>query len=347
MDVSLRGAVSIARRLQDPLAELVKIEPKAIGVGQYQHDINQRELARSLDTVIEDCVNAVGVDVNTASAPLLSRVSGLSASVASNIVQWRNENGAFGSRKALMKVPRFGPKAFEQAAGFLRIRDGDNPLDASAVHPEAYPVVERILERIQADVRQVMGKPDTLKGVSPSQFIDDRFGLPTVQDIFQELEKPGRDPRPEFTTAKFQEGVNTLNDLKVGMTLEGVVTNVANFGAFVDVGVHQDGLVHISALADKFVKDPRDVVRVGQTVKVRVQDVDIARKRIALTMRMNDDTAAVSRTGSRSADRPDPGRHKGRPHPAPQRGPKAKRNGNTVADPASSAMAAAFAKLKR
>lgn len=347
MDVSLRGAVSIARRLQDPLAELVKIEPKAIGVGQYQHDINQRELARSLDTVIEDCVNAVGVDVNTASAPLLSRVSGLSALVASNIVQWRNENGAFDSRKALMKVPRFGPKAFEQAAGFLRIRDGDNPLDASAVHPEAYPVVERILERIQADVRQVMGQPDILKGVSPSQFTDERFGLPTVQDIFQELEKPGRDPRPEFTTAQFQEGVNTLNDLKVGMTLEGVVTNVANFGAFVDVGVHQDGLVHISALADKFVKDPRDVVRVGQTVKVRVQDVDIARKRIALTMRLSDDAGAASGARSRSADRPDAEKRRGRPQNASQRGSDRKRNGNTAADPASSAMAAAFAKLKR
>lgn len=347
MDVSLRGAVSIARRLQDPLAELVKIEPKAIGVGQYQHDVNQRELARSLDTVIEDCVNAVGVDVNTASAPLLSRVSGLSASVAANIVQWRNDNGAFSNRKSLLKVPRFGPKAFEQAAGFLRIQDGDNPLDASAVHPEAYPVVERILERIQADVRQVMSNSDALKGVSPSEFTDERFGLPTVQDIFQELEKPGRDPRPEFTTAKFQEGVNTLNDLKVGMILEGVVTNVANFGAFVDVGVHQDGLVHISALADKFVKDPRDIVRVGQTVKVRVQDVDIARKRIALTMRLNDDTPPTgSRSASRSSERPDSGKRKGRSPNASQRGSDSQRR-NNAADPASSAMAAAFAKLKR
>lgn len=345
MDVSLRGAVSIARRLQDPLAELVKIEPKAIGVGQYQHDVNQRELARSLDTVIEDCVNAVGVDVNTASAPLLSRVSGLSTSVATNIVQWRNENGAFPSRQALMQVPRFGPKAFEQAAGFLRIRDGDNPLDASAVHPEAYPVVERILERIQADVRKIMGQSDALKGVSPSEFTDERFGLPTVQDIFQELEKPGRDPRPEFTTAKFQEGVNTLNDLKVGMVLEGVVTNVANFGAFVDVGVHQDGLVHISALADKFVKDPRDVVRVGQTVKVRVQDVDIARKRIALTMRLSDDTGAAPRNGDRP-ERSDAGRRKPRSRDGSHRNADHKRRSD-AADPASSAMAAAFAKLKR
>src|SRR5690606_9907491 len=251
LDVSLRGAVSIARRLQDPLAELVKIEPKAIGVGQYQHDVNQRALARSLDAVIEDCVNAVGVDVNTASAPLLSRVSGLNSSLARNIVAWRDENGAFPNRKALMKVSRFGDKAFEQAAGFLRIHDGDNPLDASAVHPEAYPVVELILNRIKANVRDVIGRQGALKGVSPSEFTDERFGLPTVRDIFTELEKPGRDPRPEFTTAKFKEGVNTLNDLIPGMLLEGVVTNVANFGAFVDIGVHQDGLVHISALSER------------------------------------------------------------------------------------------------
>lgn len=347
MDVSLRGAVSIARRLQDPLAELVKIEPKAIGVGQYQHDVNQRELARSLDTVIEDCVNAVGVDVNTASTPLLSHVSGLTPSVAANIVQWRNENGAFTNRKTLMKVPRFGPKAFEQAAGFLRIRDGDNPLDASAVHPEAYPVVERILDRIQADARSIMGKPDALTGVAPSQFTDERFGLPTVQDIFQELEKPGRDPRPEFKTATFQEGVNTLNDLKIGMILEGVVTNVANFGAFVDVGVHQDGLVHISALADKFVKDPRDVVRVGQTVKVRVQDVDVPRKRIALTMRLNDDAGTSRRTGPNDGrpDQTSTRSRKPRAHSGAQRDSAHTRRKET--DPASSAMAAAFAKLKR
>src|SRR5690554_2778659 len=266
LDVSLRGAVSIARRLQDPLAELVKIEPKAIGVGQYQHDVNQRELARSLDAVIEDCVNAVGVNVNTASAALLSRVSGLNAGLARNIVAFRDETGAFPDRKTLMKVPRFGEKAFEQAAGFLRIPDGRNPLDGSAVHPEAYPVVERILARIQSDARSIMGKSGALKGLSPSDFTDERFGVPTVKDIFGELEKPGRDPRPEFKTAQFREGVNTIQDLSPGMILEGVVTNVANFGAFVDIGVHQDGLVHISALSESFVKDPRDVVRVGQTV---------------------------------------------------------------------------------
>ena len=254
LDVTLRGAVSIARRLQDPLAELVKIDPKAIGVGQYQHDVNQRELARSLDAVVEDCVNAVGVDVNTASAALLTRVSGLNSLLAKNIVAWRDENGAFATRSMLLKVPRFGDKAFEQAAGFLRIPNGDNPLDASSVHPEAYPVVERIVAKIKAEVKQIIGQREALKGVSPSDFTDERFGLPTVRDIFAELEKPGRDPRPEFKTAQFKEGVETLNDLYPGMVLEGVVTNVANFGAFVDIGVHQDGLVHISALAEKFVR---------------------------------------------------------------------------------------------
>ena len=334
LDVSLRGAVSIARRLQDPLAELVKIEPKAIGVGQYQHDVNQRELARSLDAVIEDCVNAVGVDVNTASAPLLSRVSGLNSLLARNIVAWRDENGAFANRKMLMKVTRFGDKAFEQAAGFLRVANGDNPLDASAVHPEAYPVVERILKKISADVSQVMGKQAALKGVSPSEFTDERFGLPTVRDIFAELEKPGRDPRPEFQTAQFKEGVNTLNDLHEGMILEGVVTNVANFGAFVDIGVHQDGLVHISALADRYVKDPRDVVRVGQTVKVKVQEVDIARKRVGLTMRLDDDAAPAARRGGGAGD--DRPRSAGQP-----------RAGRAEAGQSMGAMAAAFAKLKR
>ena len=338
LDVSLRGAVSIARRLQDPLAELVKIEPKAIGVGQYQHDVNQRDLARSLDAVIEDCVNAVGVDVNTASAPLLSRVSGLNSSLARNIVAWRDENGAFSNRKMLMKVPRFGEKSFEQAAGFLRIANGDNPLDASSVHPEAYPVVERILNRIQADVRSVMGKQAALKGISPSEFTDERFGLPTVRDIFAELEKPGRDPRPEFQTANFKEGVNTLNDLHEGMILEGVVTNVANFGAFVDIGVHQDGLVHISALADRYVKDPRDVVRVGQTVKVKVLEVDIARKRVGLTMRLNDDAPAATRrpAGTDGADV-----RTSRP-----RGERPRASGRDTGQ-ANGAMAAAFAKLKR
>ena len=338
LDVSLRGAVSIARRLQDPLAELVKIEPKAIGVGQYQHDVNQRELARSLDAVIEDCVNAVGVDVNTASAPLLSRVSGLNATLARNIVAWRDENGAFKDRKKLLKVPRFGDKAFEQAAGFLRIANGDNPLDASAVHPEAYPVVERILKKINANVKEVMGRQGALNGLSPAEFTDEKFGVPTVKDIFSEIEKPGRDPRPEFKTAQFKEGVNTINDLVTGMILEGVVTNVANFGAFVDIGVHQDGLVHISALAEKFVKDPRDVVRVGQTVKVKVQEVDVARKRIALTMRLNDDTGSDRpESASRSAQ--------GSGKPRYATGGQREKTANSPA--VSGAMAAAFAKLKK
>lgn len=336
LDVSLRGAVSIARRLQDPLAELVKIEPKAIGVGQYQHDVNQRELARSLDAVVEDCVNAVGVDLNTASAPLLARVSGLNASLARNIVEWRNQNGAFSSRKALLKVPRFGEKAFEQAAGFLRIPNGENPLDASSVHPEAYPVVERILQKIQADVRQIMGRTGALKGLSPSEFTDDRFGIPTVKDIFQELEKPGRDPRPEFKTATFMEGVNTINDLYPGMILEGVVTNVANFGAFIDIGVHQDGLVHISALSTTFVKDPRDVVRVGQTVKVKVQEVDPARKRIGLTMRLDDDSAPVRRNSDDAS---------GQKRPAGRRNNT--QGGQRPGVEPQGAMAAAFAKLKK
>ena len=339
LDVTLRGAVSIARRLQDPLAELVKIDPKAIGVGQYQHDVNQRELARSLDAVVEDCVNAVGVDVNTASAALLARVSGLNSLLAKNIVAWRDENGAFPTRELLRKVPRFGDKAFEQAAGFLRIPNGDNPLDASSVHPEAYPVVERIVAKIKAEVKQIIGQRDALKGVSPSDFTDERFGLPTVRDIFAELEKPGRDPRPEFKTAQFKEGVETLNDLYPGMVLEGVVTNVANFGAFVDIGVHQDGLVHISALAEKFVKDPRDVVRVGQTVSVKVLEVDVARKRVALTMRMND-TAVPARRGADAAPK---GGDRGGRRPQGDSG-----RGNAGGSAAmNSAMADAFAKLKR
>ncbi|AZY48702.1 RNA-binding transcriptional accessory protein Tex [Bordetella avium] len=336
LDVTLRGAVSIARRLQDPLAELVKIDPKAIGVGQYQHDVNQRELARSLDAVVEDCVNAVGVDVNTASAALLARVSGLNGSLAKNIVAWRDENGAFPTRDMLRKVPRFGEKAFEQAAGFLRIPNGDNPLDASAVHPEAYPVVERIVARIKADVRQIIGQREALKGVSPADFTDERFGLPTVRDIFAELEKPGRDPRPEFKTAQFKEGVETLKDLHPGMLLEGVVTNVANFGAFVDIGVHQDGLVHISALAEKFVKDPRDVVRVGQTVTVKVLEVDVQRKRVALTMRLNDN--AEPRRAAPAAARGE------RAGGTPRRRNEDGARGTPVAN---SAMADAFAKLKR
>ena len=297
LDVSLRGAVSIARRLQDPLAELVKIEPKSIGVGQYQHDVNQRALARSLDATVEDCVNAVGVDVNTASAPLLARVSGLNSGLAKNIVEYRNANGPFGNRKTIRKVPRLGDKAFEQAAGFLRINDGDNPLDRSAVHPEAYPVVEHILARIGKGIGQVMGQPAVLKGLSPDEFTDDKFGVPTVRDILAELEKPGRDPRPEFKAATFQEGIESLADLQPGMILEGVVTNVAAFGAFIDIGVHQDGLVHVSQLANKFVKDPHEVVKPGQIVKVKVMEVDEKRQRISLTMRLDDAPGSGSRSG--------------------------------------------------
>ncbi|MDP1556153.1 MAG: Tex family protein, partial [Hyphomonas sp.] len=285
MDVSIRGAVSIARRLQDPLAELVKIEPKAIGVGQYQHDVDQSALSHSLTAVVEDCVNAVGVDVNTASAPLLARVSGLNETLASNIVAFRNENGAFKSRAALKKVPRMGPKAFEQSAGFLRIRDAKNPLDGSSVHPEAYQVVERISEKTGRDVKSLVGDKAFLSKLQPRDFADATFGEPTVADILKELEKPGRDPRPEFKTATFKDGIEKLTDLKPGMSLEGVVTNVTAFGAFVDIGVHQDGLVHISELSDTFVKDPHTVVRAGQVVRVRVKEVDAARKRIALSMK--------------------------------------------------------------
>ena len=285
LDVSLRGAVSIARRLQDPLAELVKIEPKAIGVGQYQHDVDQTGLARSLDAVVEDCVNSVGVDVNTASVPLLARVSGLNKTLASNIVSFRDDNGAFKSRSALKKVPRLGPKAFEQAAGFLRIMSGKNPLDASAVHPEAYALVEKIAEATKRPLQSLIGDRALLKSLKPATFADAEFGIPTVTDILAELEKPGRDPRPEFKTAAFQEGVEKISDLKPAMQLEGVVTNVTAFGAFVDVGVHQDGLVHISELSDRFVKDPHEIVKAGDVVKVRVKEVDVARKRIALTMK--------------------------------------------------------------
>jgi uncharacterized protein len=293
LDVSLRGAVSIARRLQDPLAELVKIEPKAIGVGQYQHDVDQTALARSLDAAVEDCVNSVGVDVNMASAPLLARIAGLNATIANNIVLHRNENGAFKKRTEIKKVARLGPKAFEQAAGFLRVVNGSNPLDASAVHPEAYEVVERISEVTKRPIKAMIGDSAFLKSLNPKQFADDRFGTPTVSDILAELEKPGRDPRPEFKTAEFKAGIEKIADLRPGMTLEGVVTNVTAFGAFVDVGVHQDCLVHVSELADKFVKDPREVVKAGDVVKVRVKDVDVERKRIALTMK-----SVVLETGS-------------------------------------------------
>ncbi|WP_306214671.1 Tex family protein [Actinoplanes sp. RD1] len=289
MDVSLRGAVSIARRLQDPLAELVKIDPRSIGVGQYQHDLSEVKLSRSLDAVVEDCVNAVGVDVNTASAPLLTRVSGIGAGLAENIVLHRDQNGPFKNRSEIKKVARLGPKAFEQCAGFLRIPDGDDPLDASSVHPESYPVVRTILASAGADLRTAMGNSPLLKAIRPEQFVTDTVGLPTVTDILKELEKPGRDPRPAFTTATFAEGVEKIADLQPGMVLEGVVTNVAAFGAFVDIGVHQDGLVHVSALADRFVSDPREVVKSGDVVKVRVVDVDEARKRISLTMRLTDE----------------------------------------------------------
>jgi uncharacterized protein len=306
LDVSIRGAVSIARRLQDPLAELVKIEPKAIGVGQYQHDVDPFRLARTLDARVEDCVNAVGVHVNTASAALLARVSGLSSTVAENIVRHRDQHGAFRSRRALLDVPRLGDKTFEQCAGFLRIADGDQPLDASSVHPEAYPVVERIVKSCGRAIASVIGDAPFLRNLKPEQFTDDKFGVPTVRDILKELEKPGRDPRPEFKAARFAEGVEELRDLKVGMILEGVISNVAAFGAFVDIGVHQDGLVHISALSDKYVKDPRDVVKAGDVVKVRVLEVDIPRKRIALTCRLDDSVPAPRepRADNRAAPRP-------------------------------------------
>ncbi|EMF06728.1 TPA: RNA-binding transcriptional accessory protein [Serratia marcescens] len=288
LDVSLRGAVSIARRLQDPLAELVKIDPKSIGVGQYQHDVSQSQLAKKLDSVVEDCVNAVGVDLNTASVPLLTRVAGLTRMMAQNIVNWRDENGRFSNREQLLKVSRLGPKAFEQCAGFLRINHGDNPLDASTVHPEAYPVVQRILAATEQALQDLMGNASAVRSLKAVDFTDDKFGVPTVTDILKELEKPGRDPRPEFKTATFAEGVETLNDLQPGMILEGSVTNVTNFGAFVDIGVHQDGLVHISSLADKFVEDPHTVVKAGDIVKVKVMEVDLQRKRIALSMRLDE-----------------------------------------------------------
>jgi uncharacterized protein len=303
IDVTLRGAVSIARRLQDPLAELVRIEPKAIGVGQYQHDVSQVQLAKKLDAVVEDCVNAVGADVNTASAPLLARISGLSESLAKNIVAFRDENGPFTRRAQLLKVPRVGDRTFQQAAGFLRIMNGEDPLDSSAVHPEAYPVVERIVSKTGVPVRELIGKATVLRALRPEDFADTQFGLPTVKDILTELEKPGRDPRPEFKTAAFKDGVEALSDLQPGMLLEGVVTNVANFGAFVDIGVHQDGLVHVSQLADRFVKDPREVVKAGDIVKVKVVEVDLKRKRIALTMKLQEVPAGQTAAGAFGRDR--------------------------------------------
>ncbi|UYC13997.1 Tex family protein [Xanthomonas sp. CFBP 8445] len=349
LDVSLRGAVSIARRLQDPLAELVKIEPKAIGVGQYQHDVDQYRLARALDARVEDCVNAVGVYVNTASAALLSRVSGLSSSVAENIVRHRDDNGPFKRRKDLLKVPRLGEKTFEQCAGFLRIADGEEPLDASAVHPEAYPVVERIVGATGKPIKALIGDGGFLRGLKPDQFTDEKFGLPTVRDILKELEKPGRDPRPEFKAARFAEGVEDIKDLKPGMVLEGVVSNVAAFGAFVDIGVHQDGLVHISALSDSYVKDPRDVVKAGDIVKVKVLEVDVARKRIALTRRLDDAPAparpAERDSGARGAGGPPRRERDGRGNSGG--GNARPRPATTVAAPVNSALADAFARAKR
>ena len=336
LDVTLRGAVSIARRLQDPLAELVKIDPKSIGVGQYQHDVNQSELAKSLDVVIEDCVNSVGVDLNTASAPLLSRVSGLSSAVASSIVRWRDANGAFRNRQQLLDVSGLGAKTFEQSAGFLRIRNGDNPLDQSGVHPETYPVVEKILKAIAKPAAEVMGRSDVMKALKPEAFADDKFGAITVKDIFAELEKPGRDPRPDFKVARFNDGVEDLKDLQPGMTLEGTVSNVAQFGAFIDLGVHQDGLVHVSQLANKFVTDAREVVKTGDIVKVKVLEVDLARKRISLTMKLDATPAPRGERGDNSyrpaarGERPGSGARA--PASAPAQG--------------AGAMAAAFAKLQ-
>jgi protein Tex len=335
LDVSLRGAVSIARRLQDPLAELVKIDPKSIGVGQYQHDVNQSELARTLVAVVEDCVNAVGVDLNTASSALLSRVSGLSASVAASVVRWRDANGAFRSRKQLLDVSGLGPKTFEQAAGFLRIRGGDNPLDITGVHPETYPVVEQMLARTGRPIAELMGRSDVLKALKPEAFTSEKFGAITVKDILAELEKPGRDPRPDFKVARFNDGVEDIKDLVEGMVLEGTVSNVAQFGAFVDLGVHQDGLVHVSQLSNKFVTDAREIVKTGDIVKVRVVEVDLARKRIALTMKLDVPAPAKGAAKVDNSFRP-----AGRGEQRPGRG------GAAPAPTGGGAMAAAFAKLK-
>jgi uncharacterized protein len=339
LDVTLRGAVSIARRLQDPLAELVKIDPKSIGVGQYQHDLAEHKLSRSLDAVVEDCVNAVGVDVNTASAPLLVRVSGVGDQLAQNIVGHRDSNGPFRTRAELKKVPRLGPKAFEQCAGFLRILGGDDPLDSSAVHPEAYPVVRRIIEATKSDIKALIGDARTLRGIKAQQFTDEQFGVPTVTDILRELEKPGRDPRPAFKTAEFMEGVETLDDLKPGMILEGAVTNVAAFGAFVDIGVHQDGLVHISAMSRTFIKDPRDVAKPGDIVKVKVLDVDKARKRIALTMRLEDEPGAAQPRGA-APMRPDQRAHM-------QKGPPRQAGGGGAQPASAGALGGALAEAMR
>jgi uncharacterized protein len=337
MDVSLRGAVSIARRLQDPLAELVKIDPKSIGVGQYQHDLSEVKLSRSLDAVVEDCVNGVGVDVNTASAPLLARVSGITSGLAENIVSHRDANGPFKSRTELKKVARLGPKAYEQCAGFLRIRGGHDPLDSSSVHPEAYPVVRRMVKTAGQEVASLIGNTGVLRSLRPQDFVDETFGLPTVTDILKELEKPGRDPRPAFKTATFKEGVEKISDLSPGMVLEGVVTNVAAFGAFIDVGVHQDGLAHVSALSKTFVKDPRDVVKPGDIVKVKVLEVDIPRKRISLTLRLDDEAQAKTSGGERR--QPQRG---GRPPQQRQQQPRQQQR--SAPAPGNSAMADALRK---
>jgi uncharacterized protein len=344
MDVSLRGAVSIARRLQDPLAELVKIEPKAIGVGQYQHDVSQSQLGKSLETVIEDCVNAVGVDLNTASPALLSHVSGLNKTLANNIVLFRDTNGAFADRKTLKKVERLGPKAYEQAAGFLRVMNGKNPLDASSVHPEAYPIVDVIALKASVAVNDILGNSDLLRTLMPEEFVTNEFGLPTLKDILKELDKPGRDPRPEFKTASFKEGVETMNDLKEGMILEGVVSNVANFGAFVDIGVHQDGLVHISSMTNTFISDPREVVKTGDVVKVKVMEVDVKRKRVSLSMRMDDtpsspNNSAKSKPSHSSQSKPQ--------NNAPTRAPKPAAKQNSGNAMMGNAFADAFAKAKK
>ena len=341
LDVTIRGAVSIARRLQDPLAELVKIEPKSIGVGQYQHDVSQVQLSRSLEAVIEDCVNAVGVDLNTASSALLSRVAGLSAAIAENIVAQRNLQGAFKSRKELLEVSRLGPKTFEQCAGFLRISNAENPLDASAVHPEAYTLVERIAKQNSRDVKGLIGDSATLKALKPADFADERFGVPTVSDILKELDKPGRDPRPEFKAAEFREGVETLNDLKLGMVLEGTVTNVTHFGAFVDIGVHQDGLVHISALSDRFIDDPRSVVKAGDIVTVKVMSVDIPRKRVGLSMRLDDEPEQPDAPGSTASAAPR------KPARSQRQGGQRQGNPQSEAPAAMGALGAALMKAKR
>jgi len=345
LDVSIRGAVSIARRLQDPLAELVKIDPKAIGVGQYQHDVSQSQLSQTLDDVIEDCVNKVGVDLNSASAPLLSRVSGLNKTMANNVVNFRNENGRFNNRNELKKVARLGPKAFEQAAGFLRITNGNNPIDCSGVHPETYPVVEQILKQSESSITELIGNKAALEKINIAALTNDKFGVITIEDIVSELEKPGRDPRPEFKTATFQEGVNTIADLKVGMILEGVISNVANFGAFVDVGVHQDGLVHISSLTNKFVSDPHEVVKAGEVVKVKVTEVDPQRKRISLTMRLDEAApqakSQLTAKPTKASHNDNKNKHQHKNQTRTQK-PKVENNaamGNAFAD--------AFAKLKK